>query len=98
MRIMKNYADAAMFARWCQRESLDPTDVAELMTLATLEYRAAERELMHPNYPAERVLAAAKKVDAKAESMGLSVTRSGLFPGFQNKEGFTVHPPILGRE
>lgn len=90
MGITNKFRQCVSFARFAQREGIEPMDLAELLTLAGRAFRAGERECNtgQTAEPARRAFC------VKAEAMGYGVRWPGLCP-LLTKDGREIHLPTI---
>src|SRR5438046_72176 len=89
MRLNKTLKNFVRLARFAGEHNLDPLDVAELVQLAIIAFKAGERATGVPN-SGDKELQAALRFEIKADHMGFGVVWSGLWPTL-TRSGAQLH-------
>ncbi len=81
------------FARWCNREKIDPLAAAELIHLAERAFKAGETACnSHDPNASKREQKAGEKFEKAATALGFSVSWPGLYPTL-SRGGYDVYLP-----
>jgi hypothetical protein len=88
MTTSKRYAKCISFARFVREHGVEPTDLAELLTLADRAFRAGEREA-NTGRSAD---GARERFEAKARGMRFGVKWPGLLPSL-TRAGRDIYLP-----
>ena len=92
----KDLAQCVTFAKWCAREKKDPSEIAQLISLARKAKAAGEK---HCNFGTDKTnaaeLKAAYKFELLAKKLGYRVHWPGLWPVLHNARGDSTYEIFL---
>lgn len=81
MRLSKRMMGCVQFARFAVNHSVDPMELAELLTLADRAFKAGERDCNEGSDKSGRAYETAhKRFGVKARELGFEVSWPGLWP------------------
>lgn len=87
----KSVRNALFFANWCKRHGVDPSDAADLVTLADRAFKAGERKCnTGEDHSYEKWTTEFEK---KAATLGFSTSWPGLCPTLKDVDGLDVYLP-----
>ena len=93
MRLSNELCKRVGFAHFCANHEIDPTELAELITLANRAAKAAERVCNAGGSEDDKERKAARAVEDHARALGLATDWPGLYPSFTDANGHNVHLP-----